>query len=122
VRAAVISIFSVVLWATPVVGQGLVSDQVPLLTGTPQWSERPAQLPWTPHRTDLPTSALVVLDCLISEDGRLACQIVNEDPPGWGFGEAALRLSSQLRMAPTTREGDPTANHRYRLRVPFETE
>lgn len=111
---AVLALFAAPAWA-----QG--TAEAPLITGTPQWIERPRyQPPHPPARTNLPARALVVLDCLISSDGRLRCLILSEDPPGWGFGQAALRLSRDYRMAPLTVEGQPTAGGHYRLRLPFE--
>lgn len=41
---------------------------------------------------------LVYLDCLITDTYRLDCTIKSETPEGYGFGEAAMRLS-QLYVA-----------------------
>lgn len=61
----------------------------------------------------------VSLDCLVNSEGRLDCDIASEDPTDFGFGEAALALSRNFRMAPMTVDGMPTAGGRYRLRIPF---
>ncbi|MEQ1619726.1 MAG: TonB family protein [Terricaulis sp.] len=61
----------------------------------------------------------VSLDCLVSAEGRLDCAIVSEDPTGFGFGEAALRISRSFRMALMTLDGVPAAGGRYRMRIPF---
>src|SRR5262249_13417587 len=51
-------------------------------------------------------------------DGVLGCAIVGEDPPGWGFGEAALRVSDLYRIAPMV-GGQPTRGRRLSLHVDF---
>lgn len=35
----------------------------------------------------------ITLMCIVQPDWRLACRPETENPPGWGFTEAALRLS-----------------------------
>jgi hypothetical protein len=44
---------------------------------------------------------------------------MSETPRGWGFGEAALAIAADHRMAPATRNGAPVEG-RYTMRVPFE--
>src|SRR5262245_61365938 len=97
-------------------------DEAPFITGTPRWLERPSEppSPYPRRRTELPPRALAVLDCLVAEDGTLACFVRSEAPPGSGFGEYALRITRHCRMAPTTVEGEPTAHRRYRMRVYFD--
>lgn len=42
-----------------------------------------------------------VLSCSAKPDGVLAdCKIADEDPAGYGFGEAALKLASKMKMNP----------------------
>jgi hypothetical protein len=122
---ALVALLTAVLTASAA-GQESASNEAPLITGTPEWIERPTTIPHPPGnwwtRTDLPKEALVVLDCLVAPNGRLDCSIQSEEPPGWDFGQQALRLARDLRMAPTTREGEPTANRRHILRIPFRTE
>jgi protein TonB len=57
------------------------------------------------------------LDCLVNADGRLSCTIVSEEPEGWGFGEATLRIARHFRIAPTTRDGTPTVGGRIRRTI-----
>lgn len=61
----------------------------------------------------------VELDCLVGADGRLACEILSETPPDWGFGAAALELAGEHVMEPPTREGLAAIGH-YRMRIPFQ--
>lgn len=57
------------------------------------------------------------VECIVGADGRLNCTITNEDPPGWGFGEATLRVSRHFRVAPATRDGSPTSGGRIRRTI-----
>lgn len=87
----------------------------------PRWLARPSDLgayypAWAQQRMK---SGLVQLDCLVGLDGRLACRVVSETPAGWGFGDAALRIAADHRMAPATRDGAPV-EATYQMRVPFE--
>jgi protein TonB len=46
--------------------------------------------------------------CIVRTNGDLSdCQVVSEDPPGHGFGAAALKLSSRFHMKPAVRNGQP---------------
>jgi TonB family protein len=87
----------------------------------PRWLQRPRDLGvYYPRRAEARgVTGEVVLDCLVSTIGRLDCDVVSETPRSWGFGEAALAISRDHRMAPATRDGVPV-QARYRMRVPFE--
>jgi protein TonB len=62
------------------------------------------------------------LDCLVAADGRISCAVAHEDPPGHGFGEAAIRAARHFRMAPVTRDNIPTAGGRTRLTIRFRAD
>ncbi len=86
----------------------------------PQWLQRPRH----PER-HYPGPAFaagiegaVELDCEVSVEGRLACSIVSETPPGMGFGAAALALADQHLMVPAPHDGAPALGH-LRMRIPF---
>lgn len=50
----------------------------------------------------------VVLTCTVTVEGRLSgCEIVEETPPGRGFGQAALRSADRARLTPRTVQGRP---------------
>jgi protein TonB len=88
---------------------------------SPRWLQRPRDLGiYYPRRAEARgVTGDVVLDCLVSPAGRLDCDVVSETPSNWGFGEAALAISRDHRMAPATREG-VVVQGRYRMRVPFQ--
>lgn len=94
--------------------------QPPVVTD-PSWTRRPRNLErFYPVRArQLGIEGEVTLDCVVSAEGALGCVVARETPPGWGFGDAALRISREHRMVPATREGQPV-EARYRMRLPFQ--
>ncbi|MBX3430722.1 MAG: energy transducer TonB [Hyphomonadaceae bacterium] len=87
----------------------------------PRWLRQPRDLAsYYPSRAlahDI--TGQVVLDCLVRTSGALDCSVSSETPSNWGFGQAALRISSDYRMVPAMRDGQAVEG-RYRMRVPFE--
>jgi hypothetical protein len=64
-----------------------------------------------------PAEATVMLDCLSDGRGRMSdCRIVSENPPGHGFGEAALAGASRARLAPRTSRIRATGRVRFTVR------
>ncbi len=93
-----------------------------MLTGM-VWLQRPSSQDFNRY---YPTRAMereqegrVVLDCIVSADGRIACTVVSEDPTGWGFGEAAIRISRNFRAAAQTSDGRATTGGRTRVPITF---
>lgn len=67
-----------------------------------------------------------VISCTITAEGRLAdCAVVSEDPPGFGFGEAAVKMSTLFKMRPKTQGGAPVDGGKVtipiRFRLPKDT-
>ena len=58
---------------------------------------------------------MVVLDCLIGPSGTLDCAVQSEEPIGWGFADAALRLVPLYRVAP----GPAVVGKRIQIEMPF---
>lgn len=49
-----------------------------------------------------------LIGCIVTVAGSLrSCVVKFEDPPGMGFGKAALKLALQFKMRPATRDGMP---------------
>jgi protein TonB len=63
----------------------------------------------------------VILDLFIDRTGLVKnVAVMLEDPPGRGFGEAAVRAFAGFRCAPAMADGAPVAV-RYRYPVIFRT-
>lgn len=104
--------------AGPAVAQG----GPPALTGV-VWLERPNardfERYYPPDARAQSVEGRVALDCLVDAEGRVTCAVATEDPLGWGFGEAALRISRYFRMAAATRDGRPTSGGSVRVTIAF---
>jgi protein TonB len=88
----------------------------------PEWISRPA----SPERF-YPRAAFlagiegrVELACFVETDGLLTCEIASEQPPGHGFGAAALEIARGHIMRPAERDGAPV-RARFRMVVPFSS-
>ncbi len=93
-----------------------------VLTGM-VWLQRPSSQDFNryyPQRAlDREQEGRVVLDCLVDANGRISCTVASEDPSGWGFGVAALRISRNFRAAAQTSDGRPTSGGRTRVPISF---
>ena len=65
-------------------------------------------------------SGRVQLDCVIQIDTTAVCTVESESPQGYGFGEAALRLSQTFRIRPATRDGVPIEGGHVHVPVRFD--
>ena len=90
----------------------------------PDWAEGPtagqvrAYFPDAAVARDVSGRGMV--KCGVTARGRLTgCVIKSETPPGWGFGEAALRLTPSFRMRPQTKDGRPTSEGSVTIPVNF---
>ncbi|MES1156209.1 MAG: TonB family protein [Alphaproteobacteria bacterium] len=97
------------------VGQG------PVEITSPRWTRRPSGLDryYPPRALARGMEGEATLDCIVRITGALDCAIVSETPQGWGFGEAALRISRDYAMVPAMRDG-VAVEGRYRMRAPFD--
>ena len=64
-------------------------------------------------------SGYTLLNCKIGLDQHVVCVVGSEDPPGYGFGEAALKLSGKFRFTPATVDGAPVAGLRVNIPIRF---
>lgn len=105
---------------TVVEAEGVTSVEPASLTGI-IWLERPTAPDFArhypPRALEQRIEARVELDCTSAADGRLSCSVASEEPKGWEFGDATLRLASLFRLAPTTRTGEASAGRSLRLPV-----
>ncbi len=83
------------------------------IAGDPQPSlaERMASL--YPDRAQrMQKSGRASIGCTVTLSGRLkACTVLSEEPAGYGFGMATLRMTPYLQMHPASRDGHPVEGH-----------
>jgi protein TonB len=62
----------------------------------------------------------VTLRCQVTKTGALTgCRVLSETPEGYGFGEAALKLSKMFTMRPKTVDGAPVGGAVVNIPIPF---
>jgi len=92
------------------------------LTGV-RWASRPGRRDFErayPNRALYANqSGHVTLDCIASGSGALDCSVGVELPRGYGFGRAAMDLSRQFRLQPTTSDGRSVAGGHISVPVEF---
>ncbi|HEY1752209.1 MAG TPA: energy transducer TonB [Caulobacteraceae bacterium] len=65
-------------------------------------------------------SGRATLSCLVSAEGRLQdCKVIEQTPPGYDFGDAALKLSRSFRMTPQLRDGVAVGGAKVTFPVAF---
>lgn len=108
------------------------SSSAPMPESLPQstienwaWATRPPSMDFV---RSYPSRALevgrpgdVTLICSVVADGAVNCTVGHESPVGWGFGEAALRISHAYRIASHTADGLPTAGATVRVPIRFRS-
>jgi protein TonB len=95
------------------------------LVTNPNWLRKPTGddiARYYPERAQrLSMSGRAVIGCMVAPDGRLVdCKVLSESPLQWGFGEAAIRMSSQFRMRPKTIDGQPVDSGQVRIPILFQ--
>lgn len=91
-----------------------------VLVRNPDWVRQP-----TPEelRAAFPMEATAstghaLLGCRVAVDQTLThCSVLREAPPAQGFGQAALGLTTVIRLTPKTYDDEPVAGHP--VRIPF---
>src|SRR5690606_19870328 len=93
----------------------------PSVITNPVWREQPNASDFSryyPERAqEREVEGRATIECIVNADGRLNCTVTAEDPPGYGFGEATLRVSRHFRIAPATRDGAATSGGRIRRTI-----
>lgn len=89
-----------------------------------QWRQRPTAedlrfyYPVDAWRTN--RSGAATLDCVVQAGGALVCRVREETPARQGFGEAARRLSSLLRLDTESATGGSLVGRRIVVPIRFE--
>jgi len=80
----------------------------------------PALMKWPLAALLKRVSGRVVVDCVVTKEAKLdPCVVLEEQPAGWGFGQAALNFVATFRMTPMTRDGEPVGGAHLRVPVDF---
>lgn len=99
---------------------GPMVAEEPMVT-RPSWIQRPTAEDVgrvTPRIFDGPAEVRVLITCRITAEGRLeACTIKAEDPPGLGYGAAALALAPIFKMPAVDLDGRPVAGRMVQIPV-----
>jgi protein TonB len=62
-----------------------------------------------------------VIEYTVSQTGQVVDpQVISEDPPGWGFGDAAIKTVLRWRYQPKIVDGKPVARPGIRMRLAFK--
>jgi TonB family protein len=89
-----------------VIAQGAPYDVAPNWLRQPTNAEVEAVKPTAAIKEGL--DGRVVLKCLVTVQGALTnCSVDHENPPGKGFGAAALTLTTSFQMRPAMKAGKP---------------
>jgi TonB family protein len=76
---------------------------------------------YPPRAEQMNRSGRAIINCSVTAQGTLSdCSIVSEDPPEFGFGEAALRLAHLFKMNPTTPSGVAVTDATVKIPIHFD--
>jgi hypothetical protein len=121
----------------PIVFKGLSPQQVEASIDCPFDPADPAELPgakavflhkptgsdlekYTPARAaDQKISGATVVECQAIQNKFKNCRTVREDPRGFGFGAAAIRLATVFQLRPLDQENQPVEGRRFRFSMSF---
>ena len=77
------------------------------------------QAQYPPRALDNQVQGRAIIECVVSPAGKLAdCHVYDEQPNGYGFGQAALDLAGDFTLKPRLIDGDPAAGP-VRIAVAF---
>ncbi|MBC6982719.1 TonB family protein [Caulobacter sp. 17J80-11] len=84
----------------------------PPVIANPKWISKPTSdqmARWYPlGAIEKEVSGRVVMKCRVTATGSVGnCAVTSEDPAGYGFGDAAIKLSRYFKMSPRTVDGQP---------------
>ncbi|HWA23827.1 MAG TPA: hypothetical protein VG735_15640 [Caulobacterales bacterium] len=89
----------------------------------PTWLRRPtvSQLSnaYPRRASESQVAGKATLDCLVLNDGSLACTATSASPANFGFAEAAVTVSKAFRAAPTLPDGSSVYGKRAILTISF---
>jgi protein TonB len=69
---------------------------------------------------ELGKGGVVTISCTVTEKGALAsCSTSDEDPAGFGFADAAVKISKFFKMKPKQVDGQSVAGGSFTTRIRF---
>ena len=97
----------------------------PSIITNPDWAKKPTPeqfagfYPRAAGEAGLGGRAVVY--CVVSVEGALTgCGILSEDPVGYGFGDAALKIATLFQMRPMRIDGRPVGGGRIAVPIVFQ--
>ena len=113
-----------VICATPALAAPLDQPTPPADSGEPYWIRTPNGddfARYYPARAArLGVGGRAVAHCRVSATGALVdCTVAEEDPPGFGFGEAALKIMPKFKMRPLVVNGVPSTGGEINIPIRF---
>jgi TonB family protein len=116
--------FTTVEARTPLAGTETPNADSARIT-RPDWKSKPSgedMARYFPERAQRQgVEGRATIACSVEIDGALSrCEIVSENPAGYGFGEAALKISGAFRMKPQTLDGIPVAGGEVNIPIVFK--
>ena len=91
----------------------------------PDWLRKPgpdefAQY-YPPRAMELGKGGKVMISCTVTAKGTLTgCTTSGEDPPNYGFGDAALKISKFFKMKPQSIDGKPVEGGSFSTVIRFQ--
>jgi protein TonB len=97
----------------------------PPVIGQPRWISQPTaeqmSVAYPQAAYDGNVEGRALLRCSVTAAGTVAaCVVVSETPRGYGFGQAAQRLSRYFRMTPRTEDGRPVEGAKVDIPLQFK--
>jgi TonB family protein len=83
-------------------------------------SDAQVQAAYPPRALDNGVQGGAVIECVVGAGGKLAeCHVFDENPTGFGFGQAALDLAADFTMKPRTIDGQVAPGAPVKISVAF---
>src|SRR3569623_2414550 len=98
----------------------MLAADAPATVERPDWITTPSNSDLADWMPDMARENLVEgsasMDCDVTPKGTLdKCVVTQEQPEGYGFGKAALKVARKFKMQPPSLDGQPTDGARVRV-------